>query len=163
MNLHAHSVKKFLRRNGPRVPEEYLFSPEDLKQMRRIKQLFNQFDANKNGKLDEFELSRLYTHHGVPLSPGEIRLLFGQPHIDFNVNFFVAMTGDKSRLRTFRARLNELKTKVQNCSTFHLNRTYLPSTFDQMMEDFSNRQKRNRLHAEFEKVCAGLINEPVES
>jgi hypothetical protein len=87
----------------------------------------------------------------------DIRNLYGAKDVRFTLQSFEKMNNDRGKLRTFRKELKGIKSRLIAHSEFHRKRGFVPSTFDEMMQDFGSRHERKELLDEFDSMANDLI------
>lgn len=152
------------------VKDQYLFTAKEINQKLQTINLFESFDKDANGHLDEKELATLYNSLGFHFTQDEICDLYGgKNYVHFGLDEFQKFTKDKHKLARYRRVIKRLKPELEMRRTAQIlkegreveKKLLIPPTFDQMMTAFGQRVLHKQIDTECDQVSQDILFKPV--
>lgn len=104
-NLQYKAFKNHYRRFSDKVQDQYLYTNEEILQKLKTVNLFEIFDTDASGSLDQYELTNLFNQNAVMCTTEDISKLYNAKNPKFTLQSFQDMQNDRKKLKVFRKNL----------------------------------------------------------
>ena len=151
--MSQNSAKKHFYRTKNQVNKHYILSPDEIKTEKQTRYLFEKFDTDKSGGLDNEELESLFREFHIEVDANMINHMFGA-NMHFNLDNFLRMNHSKKQLQTFHRAMK----KVQHALLIRAGsrRRYVPTTFDETMVNLGYHAERKEIRDNIDKLDAEM-------
>lgn len=121
-----------------------------MAQNEKIERLFLKFDTDGSGALDSGELFELFRENGVEIDAETVRDMFNNQA--FTLRNFKDINNSPQSLLRFRSIMRSIRNLVKERN----NRTFVPYSFESMMQLFGQNMDREALSSKMEDFTKQL-------
>ena len=122
---------------------------DEIQQDKQTRYLFDKFDADNSGGLDNEELSQLFNEFHIDVDDEMVEKMFGKDN-HFTLDSFLKMNNSKQKLEKYFKAMKKVQKKLLIMAGNR--RRYMPVTFDEMMVNLGYHCERKEIREDIDRL-----------